>query len=327
MIRTFFVAAIGFAYILLVGTPVVIYSLLVGNARLVYRVGRWGCRMVVWLAGIKIAVEGKEKIPAHQAVVYMPNHQSYFDPPAIISILPRLVVMPKKEVFRVPMLGRAMLQCGFIPVDRKNRERALAAIEEAVKALKTGRSFLVFPEGTRSPDGRLQPFKKGAFAMALEAQVPIVPVSISGASRIMRKGQLAIHPGTMRITIHDPIPTQGYTKADRGVVMELVRMAVLAELTEAERPLPAPPKITRATAMHGIASGGRHEVAAAHGFKRVDVDGEFVLYEHPERGLLHTFSDGSWKYVAPDGTEASGSGATDLAQYLSVHRTGAAKPN
>ena len=110
-------------------------------------------------------------------MVFMPNHQSNVDPPAALAVLPPVLVMVKREFFRVPILGRAMLLRGFIPVERKHRERAIAAVERAVESLKAGYSFLAYPEGTRSPDGRLQVFKKGVFVMAIKAQAPIVPVS------------------------------------------------------------------------------------------------------------------------------------------------------
>ncbi|MCJ7504008.1 MAG: 1-acyl-sn-glycerol-3-phosphate acyltransferase [Acidobacteriia bacterium] len=237
MIRAFFVISLTFVYLLLLGPPLFLFAYLTGNANLVYRVGAWGCRFAVWLAGVRLEVQGREKIPTGQAVVFMPNHQSNCDPPAVISILPRVRVLVKKEFCRTPLLGRAMLLVGFIPVDRKNRERAIEAIEEGAKSLAAGHSFMVFPEGTRSRDGRLQPFKKGAFVMAMKAQVPIIPISLSGSSRIMQKGRFAIRPGLVRITVHDAVPTAGYVPANRSQLMERVRRAVLSGLAENEQPL------------------------------------------------------------------------------------------
>lgn len=237
MIRAFFVISLTFVYLLLLGPPLFLFAYLTGNANLVYRVGAWGCRFAVWLAGVRLEVQGREKIPTGQAVVFMPNHQSNCDPPAVISILPRVRVLVKKEFCRTPLLGRAMLLVGFIPVDRKNRERAIEAIEEGAKSLAAGHSFMVFPEGTRSRDGRLQPFKKGAFVMAMKAQVPIIPISLSGSSRIMQKGRFAIRPGLVRITVHDAVPTAGYAPANRSQLMERVRQAVLSGLAEDEQPL------------------------------------------------------------------------------------------
>jgi 1-acyl-sn-glycerol-3-phosphate acyltransferase len=130
-----------------------------------------------------------------------------------------------------------MVYRGFIPVDRKNRERAIAAVDQAVASLKAGNSFLAFPEGTRSPDGRLQTFKRGLFVMAIKAGALIVPVSASGARKIMPKGQFAIHPGRVRITIHDPISAADYTLEQRQELMQVTRQAILKGLDPDEWPV------------------------------------------------------------------------------------------
>jgi len=152
-------------------------------------------------------------------------------------VLPPVLILAKQEFFRVPVLGRAMRLRGFIPVDRKNRERAIQAVAKAVASLKAGHSFLAYPEGTRSPDGRVQTFKKGVFMMALEAGAPIVPISVSGSNKIMRKGKMRIRPGTVRITFHDPIATEGCTVQDRARIMQSVRRAILTGLAPEEQPL------------------------------------------------------------------------------------------
>lgn len=242
MIRSIFVIAITCAYIVITGIPTVTYAILTGNTDPVYGVGVAGARMALWLAGVRLDVRGRDKIPQGHAVVFMPNHQSNCDPPAALAFLPPVLVLAKREFFRVPILGRAMRLRGFIPVERKNRERAIAAVEKAVDALKAGYSFMAYPEGTRSPDGRLQPFKKGVFVMAIKAAAPIVPISISGSGKIMRKGEVRIRPGTIRITVHDPVPTEGLTLDDRAKLIERVHGAILSGLTEEERPAEAVPR-------------------------------------------------------------------------------------
>ena len=167
MVRAIIVTLVTFAYVLVLGPPLLIYVWLTGNTDPLYNAGRRGARMALWLAGVKVDVQGLEKLPPAGAVVFMANHQGNCDPPAIFPILPPVLILVKREFFRVPVLGRAMLARGFVPVDRKAREQAVAAVEQAVERLKAGLSFLVFPEGTRSPDGRLQAFKKGVFVMAL----------------------------------------------------------------------------------------------------------------------------------------------------------------
>ena len=137
----------------------------------------------------------------------------------------------------MPVLGRAMVLRGFIPVNRRNRERDRAAIDQAVESLRAGKSFMAYPEGTRSPDGRLQTFKKGLFRMAIKAGALIVPVSVSGARKIMPKGELAIHPGRVRITLQAPIDAANYTQDQRQELIEATRQSIIKGLDPEEWPL------------------------------------------------------------------------------------------
>lgn len=237
MLRTLFVYVVVIFYLFIMGPPFLLFSVITGETDTIYAVGVFGAKVALWLAGVKIIIQGKEKVPAGQAVVFMPNHQSNCDPPAVTANLPPVLIMAKKEFFKVPILGTGMRMRGFIPVDRTNRERAFAAVDQAVAALKNGDSFLAFPEGTRSKTGRLQPFKKGVFVMAIKAGVPIVPISVSGGRKIMRKGEFTIHPGTVRLTFHDPVPTAGYTTNDRAKVATQVRQAIMKGLAPDELPL------------------------------------------------------------------------------------------
>jgi len=255
MFRAFFVSLVALSYTLLVGTPFLVHAVLTRNTDTLYRVGRLGTRIVLWLAGVRFEVHGLEKIP-RQAAVFMANHQSNCDPPAIFLILPPILVLAKKEFFRVPILGRAMVLRGFIPVDRQNREKAIEAVEAATKSLKAGHSFMAFPEGTRSPDGRLKQFKKGVFVMALKAGAPIVPISVSEGRKIMPKGKFSITPGILRITIHDPVPTEGCTLDDRERIIGLVRQAILGGLSAEEWPLE--PVRSGAKATSGSADGAKN---------------------------------------------------------------------
>jgi 1-acyl-sn-glycerol-3-phosphate acyltransferase len=236
MIRAFLVTLLTFVYVLILGPPVLIYSAISGNTDPLYRTGIRGARMALWLAGVRLEIHGLERTPRRGAVVFMANHQSNCDPAALLSILPPVLVMVKKEFFRVPIIGRGMVARGFIRVDRRNREQALEAVEKGVEALKAGKSFLVYPEGTRSPDGRLQSFKRGVFVMALQAGAPIVPISVSGSNRIMPKGEFVIRPGRVRITFHEPVPTEGLSVEDRQVIIDRVHQAILAGLEKDEWP-------------------------------------------------------------------------------------------
>jgi len=235
MLRGIVLGLLSFLLVLLIGTPLVIYAVISGNTDPLYRTGIYCAAWVTRLGGIRVQVRGREKIPAGQAVVFMANHQSNADAPALFPCLPPVLVLVKQEIFTIPVFGRAMRQRGFIPVDRAHRERAIQAVDEASESLRAGHSFVIFPEGTRSPDGRLQRLKKGGFIMALKAQALIVPVSISGGRKIMEKGDWAIHSGAMQVSFHDPISTVGRS-LDDGIIDE-VRSAILEGLEEDERPL------------------------------------------------------------------------------------------
>lgn len=237
MLRTLLVYGVIVLFLLILGPPLILWGAITGNSDTLYSIGVFSAKTALRLAGVTLIVMGREKIPVGSAVVFMPNHQSNCDPPAVAVVLPPVLIMAKREFFRVPIMGTGMRMRGFIPVDRSNRERAYAAVEEAVASLKAGHSFLVFPEGTRSKTGRLQTFKKGVFVMAIKAGVPIVPISVSGANKVMRRGAFRIHPGPVRITIHDPIPTAGCTITDRAKVAEHVRRAITEGLLPEEQPL------------------------------------------------------------------------------------------
>lgn len=235
MIRSACVVCFALLYIFVAGGPLLLFTLLTGNTSVIYRVGVFGARLAVRLAGVRLEWVGREKIERKRAVVFMANHQSNCDPPAIVGLLPPVLILVKEEFFRVPILGQAMRLRGFIPVDRRTREKAINSINAAATALAQGHSFLVFPEGTRSPDGRLLPFKKGVFIMAIKAGAIIQPISISGSHKIMPKGSKAMRAGKIRITFHDVIPTEGRT--DIEAIQDAVRKAILSGLSPEEQPL------------------------------------------------------------------------------------------
>jgi 1-acyl-sn-glycerol-3-phosphate acyltransferase len=139
---------------------------------------------------------------------------------------PRLHVLFKAELKKLPLLGKAFQVGGFVPIERAHRERSMAAIEQVAQSLREGNSFLTFPEGTRSRTGALLPFKRGPFLMALKAQVPIVPVAVQGGTASMRKGSRLVRPTTVSIRIGEPIETKGMSLADREMLAERVRERV-----------------------------------------------------------------------------------------------------
>jgi 1-acyl-sn-glycerol-3-phosphate acyltransferase len=194
---------------------------------LLYVLGHWGVSVGTSLAGIRTRVAGRENIPPGQAVVFCSNHQSNIDPPILFQALHgRLHILFKKELTKLPLLGRAFQIGGFVPIDRGSREHSMAAIDLAAESLRNGNSFLTFPEGTRSRTGDLLPFKRGPFLMALKAQVPVVPVAVQGGTASMRKGSPIVRPTTVSVRIGEPIPTKGLTIDDRQQLADRVKARV-----------------------------------------------------------------------------------------------------
>ncbi|HTG89216.1 MAG TPA: lysophospholipid acyltransferase family protein [Vicinamibacterales bacterium] len=194
---------------------------------LLYVLGHWGVSLGTSLAGIRTRVSGGERLQPGQAVVFCSNHQSNIDPPILFQALhPRLHILFKRELTKLPLLGRAFQIGGFVPIDRSSREHSMAAIEQAAASLRSGNSFLTFPEGTRSRTGALLPFKRGPFLMALKAQVPVVPVAIQGGTASMKKGSPIVRPTTVSVRIGAPVETRGMDLADREKLADEIRARV-----------------------------------------------------------------------------------------------------
>jgi 1-acyl-sn-glycerol-3-phosphate acyltransferase len=212
-----------------------------------HRIGRlWG-KANLWVAGTRIQVEGLHKIDPDRAYVLAANHQSWFDIFAIYACIPvQFRWLAKEELFRVPVLGPAMTACGAIPIDRRDRKKAFESINQAAAKVQSGTSIVIFPEGTRSADGTLQSFKTGGFILALKAQQPILPVSISGSHRILpKRGEWMVQRGKIRMTLGDPIPTAGLTNRDRDFLMASVRAAIRKHLPQSEGGLLSDPPASR----------------------------------------------------------------------------------
>ena len=186
----------------------------------------WGINSLK-LAAAKIKVEGQENIPTDSAAIYMANHSSNFDILSMYAALPvQCRWLAKKELFKIPIFGASLRRSGYIPVERADTRKALVALKAAAQRVKAGTSVVVFPEGTRSPDGNLLPFKGGGFILAVQSGVPVVPVVIVGTRDINPKGSLSVRSADVLIRILPPIETAGLKSSDRNQLSDDIRAAI-----------------------------------------------------------------------------------------------------
>ena len=186
-------------------------------------------RDILSAASTPVVASGLEHIPRDQPVIYASNHSSMFDIWALFATLPGSVrFVAKRELFRIPVLGRAMLAVGHVPIDRTARKRAFEAYDEAARMIRGGTSVVVFPEGTRSRTGELLPFKNAPFGLAIAAQVPIVPVYVHHTFEILPKGAWRLRPRPIRLVVGQTIPTAGRRPEDRERLRDEVRAAMVA---------------------------------------------------------------------------------------------------
>jgi 1-acyl-sn-glycerol-3-phosphate acyltransferase len=216
----------------LIGFP---WNFLTGDIRLLYRLFMWGAWAGVWITGVRVETVGLDQLDRSRSYIFMTNHVSNLDPPIQIPLIPRRTsVMVKKELFKVPILGRAMRMGSLVPVDRGNRDAGIEAVR-AAKAVVAGQglNMTIYVEGKRSFDGKLLPFKKGPFYLAVECGVPVVPVTIVGTHYAMPKARFEIKPGPVKVIFHPPIEPKDF--GDRESLMEKVRAAIESGLPEEYR--------------------------------------------------------------------------------------------
>lgn len=211
-------------------TPFILFCMLVGLRQPLVGIGLWAMRVSRRILGIEVEAAGLERIGPGRPYVFMPNHESFLDGPLVMVLIPGVArVILKKSILKIPIVGTAMLFVGFVPVDRKGAEGGKKSIARAVRLMaKRGYSFLIFPEGTRSLDGRIGPFRRGGFFLALASGAPIVPVTILGTRALMPKGQWRARRGRVRVLFHEPIPVAGESAETMTVLMDRVRTAIEA---------------------------------------------------------------------------------------------------
>ncbi|HTX76568.1 MAG TPA: lysophospholipid acyltransferase family protein [Terracidiphilus sp.] len=222
--------------IVILGAPAALvfipWAMITGNATPLYNMSQRIVRAAFRLAGIQVKTEGLERVPAHTACIFMSNHVSNLDPPALIPRIPgRTSAFVKRSLTKIPVFGYGLKLGDFVPVDRDGRvEGAMESVAAARRVLEKGLHITTFVEGTRSRDGRLLPFKKGPFYLAVETGAPCVPVSIHGTERMMAKGSVRVKPGTAHITFHQPLDPKQFSS--REELMAAMRAAIASGLPE-----------------------------------------------------------------------------------------------
>ncbi len=235
----------------LLTVPLVLISFLSASGGPAYKIARWWMWIVYKCMGLTFSIEGAEKIEPATSYIVTPNHQGNADILALMSTLPlRFRWVVKKELLRIPVFGWALARTGAISLDRSNREKSIKSLKAAKKKLSGGWSVLIYPEGTRSSDPNLQPFKKGAFMMAIQTGVPILPVTCNGAYHVLPKKTVTFMPGHITVTIGNPIQTKGLTEEDVPELMERTRKEIAKSLDPEynpfgdQKPRPSPPVLT-----------------------------------------------------------------------------------
>jgi 1-acyl-sn-glycerol-3-phosphate acyltransferase len=240
MIRTAIFTLYLVLLILFGGPLLVLYGLIFGADDTYYRVGVDAVLLIVRAVGIRTRVEGCENIPAGTCL-FAANHASNIDPPVLVGAIPRrIAVLAKRSLFAIPIMGKAFRMAHYIPVNRGSAESALTSLDLAAGYMKQGTSYLIYPEGTRSQDGRLLPFKRGACMLAIKAGVPVVPIACIGAQHILPKKSLWIRPGEIVVRFCPPIDATEYTLARRGELAERVHAAIAAALPPEQQPRQQP---------------------------------------------------------------------------------------
>ena len=237
-LRGIFLLGFWFTSIALLAPLLILLVLVTKNENFLYSPVRFFIRAGLAMVGVRVEVTGLEKLDPKQTYIFTPNHQSLIEVPLFVAYLGRNpAYLGKKEVFKYPIFGYGIKLIGVVPVDRSNSAASVESAKLATGNLRRGKSYVVYPEGTRSRDGRMLPFKKGAFMMAIDAGVPVVPITVSGATKIMPKAQIKVFPSTVRITVHDPISTEGYSKVNVSELVEKTRAKVLSALGPVESDL------------------------------------------------------------------------------------------
>lgn len=241
MIRALVLVAFYVLYVPVAATVGFPSLFITGRIDFLWKVALRGAQFGARMVGVHWEVIGREKLNPNQTYIFMANHTSNIDPPVFVPLIGRRVfILTKKELFRIPIFGYAMKRAQFIAVDRSNRDAAVEAVKRATEELKSGLSMMVYPEGTRSRDGKLLPFKKGPFHLAMESGAPVVPVTIIGANEVWPKGKLRVNPGTIRVIFHPPVDPHAFTSREQ--LSEHIRAVIDSALPPKYQTVTVPPQ-------------------------------------------------------------------------------------
>jgi 1-acyl-sn-glycerol-3-phosphate acyltransferase len=212
-------------YTIVLGTASLVVGLFDGRGKASHRCAQIWARLILATSGVRVERRGAPMPPDADSCLFVANHSSIYDIPILFVALPRqLRIMAKAALGHVPFIGWHLRRSGHVLVNRKNPGAGIFKRMQRMAA--SGASLIVFAEGSRTPDGRLLPFKAGIFLLAIESGLPVVPISVAGSREVMPKGRFAVHPATVRVTVHDPVPTQGLTREDARGLAKRVRAIV-----------------------------------------------------------------------------------------------------
>jgi len=236
-VRTIFLGLVYFVLLLFLAL-LLPFCWLLGTRDPLMAIAKWAMDLGLTILGVRVEALGREAIDKGSRYVFMANHLSFVDGPMLYRLIPQYVrIILKKSIFRIPVLGPGMRFVGFVPVDRKGVRGGRQSIDAAARLMRErGYSYLIFPEGTRSRDGRTRTFRRGGFFLAIEAGAPIVPISVAGTYELMPKGSMFARSGPVRVRFHPPISSLGYGPANMGELMDRVKAAIESGLAEPGRP-------------------------------------------------------------------------------------------
>lgn len=233
MARTVFVMWCIIVFTFLYGIALMAVSFVTRGGKYPHLIARAWARAILCAASIRVRVVGLENIDPKKSYIYMSNHLSYFDIPVLLGHLKvQFRWIAKAELFTIPIFGGAMKGAGYVSIDRSNRKAAFESLRQASENIRNGVSVMIFPEGTRSGDGKVRMFKKGGFVMAIDAGVPIMPVVIHGTRQIMRKDASVIRHGNVVLEILKPIEASEFTRKNKEELMDLTRTAIQEAVKE-----------------------------------------------------------------------------------------------